>query len=240
MNEGEKKEIYDDIVFDYAAIKTNNFIVKHEEPGFWKEIGDVTGQDVLDLACGSGHNTRKLKQNGANVAIGVDISEEMIKEGRNIEKQQPLGIDYYVGDASNIVNYGKFDIVTAQYLFCYANSKEILSKFCRNIYNNLKPGGRLLSTTCLLDESCKLVDMSAGYKIVPCPDTNGQTTLCDGGKVIVTLYSSDFKRKCCFPNFLWKPDTVENVLRCTGFSSIKILPVVPGDPRVIISATRMK
>ena len=58
------KEIYDDIVLDYAAAKTNVFKVKHEETKFWKEIGDVKDQTILDLACGSGYFTRQMKEKG--------------------------------------------------------------------------------------------------------------------------------------------------------------------------------
>ena len=43
------------------------------------------------MACGSGYYTRKLKQMGAGDTIGVDISEEMIKEARKIELEEPLG-----------------------------------------------------------------------------------------------------------------------------------------------------
>ena len=79
MSTNSKKEIYDDIVLDYAAaVKTNVFRVKHVETKFWKEIGDVKDQTILDLACGSGDFTRQMKENGANAVVGVDISEEMV------------------------------------------------------------------------------------------------------------------------------------------------------------------
>ena len=49
------KEIYDDLVSGYAAYaNTNIFKTKYEVPEVLKEIGDIKGCKVLDLACGSG------------------------------------------------------------------------------------------------------------------------------------------------------------------------------------------
>ena len=81
------KELYDDIVFDYSATKSNVFKVQYEEPLFFKGVGNIEGQTILDLACGSGYYTRKLKEMGAGKTIGVDISEEMIKEAKKTLKQ---------------------------------------------------------------------------------------------------------------------------------------------------------
>lgn len=232
------KELYDDIVFDYAAVKTNIFKSKYEETEFWKVIGDVTGQEVLDLACGSGYYTRQFKQKGASVVIGVDISGEMIAEAQNCESEEELGIKYYVEDASKYIYDPGFDTVTAQYLFCYAESKQKLSNFCKSVYRNTKTGGRIVTVTTVLDDACNLEDMRLGYKFIPCLDGNATDTLNDGTKVDITLYSEDKKSKCCFPNFLWKPETISTLLYSSGFTSVKVLPVFNGVPVMIIVATR--
>ena len=46
---------------------------------FFRMVGALDGQSVLDLACGFGFYTRLLKQRGAAQVIGVDISPEMIR-----------------------------------------------------------------------------------------------------------------------------------------------------------------
>ena len=240
MSVSNKKQIYDDIVLDYAAAKTNVFKAKYEETEVWKEIGDVTGQVVLDLACGSGYYSRQFKQKGAKCVVGVDISEEMIKEGRNIEKETPLGISYQVEDALKYVGDRGFDTVTALYLFCYAESRETLLDICHNVYNNTSPGGRFISLTTVLDQKSKLVDMSLGYKFVACPVGEDQTSFDDVLKVDCELYSEDMRSKCCFPNFLWKPETIAELLYSAGFSSVNIRPILSGVPVMIICATRNK
>ena len=65
MSLNDRKEIYDDIVFDYAAVKTNVFKSKYEESSFWKALGNIEGISVLDLACGSGYYTRQFKEKHA-------------------------------------------------------------------------------------------------------------------------------------------------------------------------------
>ena len=120
MNCQDKKQIYDDIVLDYAATKTNSFKFNHEEPKFWSVMGDVKDLNIIDFGCGSGYSTRQLKEKGAKDVVGVDISGEMIKQARHDEKENPLGILYRVGDAANYISDRKYDIITATYLFCYA------------------------------------------------------------------------------------------------------------------------
>ena len=169
-----KKQMYDDIVLDYAATKTNSFKSKHEEPKLWSVIGDVKGQTILDFACGSGHFTKQLKERGAKDVVGVDISGEMIKLARQDEKESPLGISYHLGVAVNYNSNRQYDIITATYLFCYAETRKMLEAMCQTMFKNIRPGGRLICVTTILDKTCNLVDMSLGYKMVACPVVDSQ------------------------------------------------------------------
>jgi 2-polyprenyl-3-methyl-5-hydroxy-6-metoxy-1,4-benzoquinol methylase len=42
-------------------------------------VGDLTGKSVVDVACGDGYFTRKLRRAGAARVLGSDISERMIE-----------------------------------------------------------------------------------------------------------------------------------------------------------------
>lgn len=63
-------------------------------------LGDLAGKSVLDLACGSGYFTRLIEAWGADTVVGADISAEMIDIARRRERENPLGIEYHVADAS--------------------------------------------------------------------------------------------------------------------------------------------
>ena len=49
-------------------------------------IGDVAGKSVVDLACGEGFYTRRIRQAGAKRVLGVDLSEGMIELARKQER----------------------------------------------------------------------------------------------------------------------------------------------------------
>jgi 2-polyprenyl-3-methyl-5-hydroxy-6-metoxy-1,4-benzoquinol methylase len=45
----------------------------NSDPVLWQLAGDVRGMDVLDVGCGTGYLSRKLKDRGADVT-GIDLS----------------------------------------------------------------------------------------------------------------------------------------------------------------------
>jgi toxoflavin synthase len=114
---------------------------------FFRMVGVLDGQRVLDLACGDGFYTRRLKQHGAVQVIGVDISPEMIRLAREHEQQEPLGLTYQVGDAVALPQLGPFDLVTAVYLLPYATSKDQMLDMFQRVYDNLAAGGRFIAYT---------------------------------------------------------------------------------------------
>jgi len=240
--EGKTREIYDDIVFDYGAIKSCIYKAKYEEPAFWEALGEISGKNILDLACGSGFYTRSMKLKGANTVVGVDISDPMILEAKRQEEQSTLDIQYYVGDAKaySYKSDACFDVVTAQYLLCYAESKEALKQFCQTAYKNTKSGGgRFLTLNTVLDETKSQLDLSLGYQII-LEHTNAQDdgTAPDGVRAQIILFSADMKSKCSLPIYMWSFSTIKDVLSEVGFKDIEELTPLQSVPCVIISANR--
>lgn len=116
-----------------------------EEFTFLKVLGDITGRSVLDVACGTGLYSRRIKQRGASRVVGLDSSEGMIAYARHVEQQAPLGIEYVVQDAAAAGALGTFEVVTATYLLHYASSVEQMRGMCATLRRSLAPGGRLVS-----------------------------------------------------------------------------------------------
>jgi 2-polyprenyl-3-methyl-5-hydroxy-6-metoxy-1,4-benzoquinol methylase len=86
----------------YRKAKAQPWRSRIESHSFMKRIGDLAGKDVLDVACGEGHYTRKLRQAGAARVVGVDVSARMIELARAQEGAEPLGVEYRVEDARAI------------------------------------------------------------------------------------------------------------------------------------------
>lgn len=93
---------------------------------------------VLDLCCGAGYESMRMKKLGADV-IGLDFSQESIK----IANERNLDIKFVVEDMLNDYSYlGRFDgcVVIAGLIHI---SNEKLSKAFEHIYNVLNNDGFL-------------------------------------------------------------------------------------------------
>jgi len=84
-------------------------------------MGPVTGEDILDLGCGSGHYTRHFLRKGARHITAVDFSSSMISQ---LPKSDVTGI---VGDAAKIRLDEKFSkIICAGLLEFVSAPKAVL------------------------------------------------------------------------------------------------------------------
>eukprot|EP00656_Telonema_subtile_P025580 TRINITY_DN27621_c0_g1_i2.p1 TRINITY_DN27621_c0_g1~~TRINITY_DN27621_c0_g1_i2.p1 ORF type:complete len:239 (-),score=41.89 TRINITY_DN27621_c0_g1_i2:39-755(-) len=208
-------QLYDDIAFDYAAIKTNPFKVRCEEPSFWHALGDVSEQHILDLACGSGHFSRELRKRGAASVTAVDISPEMIAMAEAEETTAPLGnITYHVGSASQYEAVQLVDCVTAQYLFPYAKERAELDQMCGAACAALKPGGRFVCLSTSWFEGAVTKSEGLGY--------SAQGVLGEEGcEVQLTLFGEGGQTRVTFPNYLWSREATEAALLGAGFESVE-------------------
>jgi SAM-dependent methyltransferase len=60
---------------------------------------DLSGQRVLEMACGLGELSRLLASGGASVTA-VDLSANMLGHAKSEDAARPLGIGYLVGDVT--------------------------------------------------------------------------------------------------------------------------------------------
>jgi len=108
------------------------------------------GPRVLDLACGTGHYSRKLLDWGAAYVLGVDVSPEMI-EAANQESSPNTSsgkLEFRVGDALTMGRIvaeddeeDLFDIVTGVWLLNYAEDSTQMTQMWNTISANLSGGG---------------------------------------------------------------------------------------------------
>jgi ubiquinone/menaquinone biosynthesis C-methylase UbiE len=143
----EQTAQYDQIGSKYDAYARTATLKRAESYTFCRMVGDLAGKRVLDLACGFGFYTKLLKQRGAAQVLGIDISPEMVRLACAKEQEDPVGVAYRVGDATELPVLGAFELVTAVYLLNYATSQDQMLGMCRSAYKNLVPGGRFVAYT---------------------------------------------------------------------------------------------
>lgn len=100
------------------------------------EIGD--NDDVLDLGCGVGNLTRKIKEITKGKVVGIDPSEGMIKEA--IEKSRGLDITFEVKSAEEQDYKDCFDVIFCNSSFQWFRDPQ---KAVKNCNAALRKGGRI-------------------------------------------------------------------------------------------------
>ncbi|WP_202319146.1 class I SAM-dependent methyltransferase [Archaeoglobus neptunius] len=100
------------------------------------KIGE--NDDVLDLGCGTGHLTRKIRGLTKGRVVGIDPSEGMI--ARAIEDSRGMNITYKIMSAEEMNYHESFDVIFCNSAFQWFRNPE---RALRNCYKALRRGGRI-------------------------------------------------------------------------------------------------
>jgi SAM-dependent methyltransferase len=77
--------------------------------------------------------------------MGVDLSPMLIRQAKDAEVREPLGIDYRVGDVTTLELERSFDVVTAIHLLHYLQSEAEIEAALRRIHSVLRPNRRFVT-----------------------------------------------------------------------------------------------
>ena len=123
------KEWYqaDDVAQEYDSKRFSRggrLIDGREKRAVVEAIGPVEGENILEIACGTGRFTVMLAERGADI-VGLDISSAMLSQGR--EKARDAGvadrIEFLRGDAARLpFPDDHFDAVFAMRFFHLADT----------------------------------------------------------------------------------------------------------------------
>ena len=105
------------------------------------QAGELTGNTVLDVGCGTGENAFYLAQNGFSV-VGVDLSTRAIVAAKAKAEEGKLKIDFRLANALSLeFESGRFDNIIDSGLFHTFTDNDRIS-FAREIARVLTPNGR--------------------------------------------------------------------------------------------------
>lgn len=101
------------------------------------ELLDVKpGERILDLGCGTGHLTKKIQEEGAEV-VGIDASPDMIAKA----KENYPGLDFRVANGADFNFDEPFDAVFTNATLHWIQDADGVIK---SVYRVVKPSGRFV------------------------------------------------------------------------------------------------
>lgn len=206
---------YDDIADDYVLSKMHPWRTHIECHSLNQAIGDPTGSNVLDLACGDGFHTRHVKRSGAARTVGVDLSQAMIDRANAREALERLGIEFVQADARSLPDLGQFDLVVAAYLLNYARDSQELAQMLGSVARSLKPGGRFVTINAnpFFDFAATPDFRKYGF------DVRSDPGKAEGSPILWSVFLEDGTFE--IENYFLSPATHERVLKECGFRDIR-------------------
>lgn len=139
----DTEKVYDDNAKKWLRLQPSSLSDFTARPALFDACGDVSGRSVLDIGCGEGYCARELKRRGAGDYVGVDLSSQMIAAANAQEQEQPLGIQYHVGNVAEYVTDRQFDLCVAVFLFNYLSTDDMQRVFS-TVYDSLLTGGQFI------------------------------------------------------------------------------------------------
>jgi SAM-dependent methyltransferase len=98
------------------------------------------GDDVLDVACGTGNVALRAAEAGARV-VGLDLTPELFATGRRLAGEAGVEVEWVEGDAEALPFADEsFDVVVSTFGCMFAPRHELAAS---EIGRVLRPGGRL-------------------------------------------------------------------------------------------------
>ncbi len=224
------KAVYDQIAKAYKKSKQLSFRSIIEEYSLFKMAGDVTGLSIIDLACGEGHYTRKLKKAGAVQVTGIDVSSKMIELARLQEEQQPIGCEYRIQDVASMERIGEYDMAVAIYLLNYARTRDELVALLRGVYQQLKPGAQFVGFNDNVANDPVNYNNYRKYGLEKECSPHRE----EGDPIHYHFYSQDGS-VCEFDNYYLSPQTYAEAFREAGFVNFQwmwpsVHPAERGNP----------
>ncbi len=126
---------YYDLIYSWKDYKKEANKIK----SLIKKYKKSDGEELLDVACGTGQHLKCLKSNFS--CTGIDINDEMLK----IAKNNARGVLFKRANIANFNLNKKFDVVLCLFgSIAYLKSYKNLEKALKNLVNHLKRGGVMI------------------------------------------------------------------------------------------------
>ncbi|WP_130806427.1 class I SAM-dependent methyltransferase [Senegalia massiliensis] len=141
--------------------KMGNFVDSIETKCAFELFKPFKGMKVLDIGCGTGNFSIRLKELGCEV-IGIDISDEMLNIARKKAKEKNLDIEFLNMDIYNLeFDNESFDAAFSMAAFEFIKDTK---KAMDEIFRVVKPNGQILVGTINKDSTWGRLYLSEDFQ----------------------------------------------------------------------------
>lgn len=135
---------YDDENFFNKYSKMARSVYGLQGAGEWHELKkmlpELKGRTILDLGCGFGWHCKYAISNGAKEVLGIDSSEKMLEQAREINDDKM--IEYRKASIEELqLKEESFDLVISSLALHYV---EDFQQVCEKVYNGLGDNGHFV------------------------------------------------------------------------------------------------
>jgi ubiquinone/menaquinone biosynthesis C-methylase UbiE len=147
---------------DYGAIAPT---IAHVGERAVRHAGIRAGEDVLDVACGTGNATLPAARAGAR-ATGLDLTPELLAQARALAAAEGLDVEFVEGDAEALpFADAAFDAVLSTFGAMFAPDQAAVA---RELVRVTRPGGRIVLCNWTPEgETGDMIRLVAGYAPPP-------------------------------------------------------------------------
>lgn len=127
--------LYDELMMDAPYEEWVQFVKEklHQYP--------IDGNQLLDLACGTGELSVRFAKQGFSVT-GVDLSSDMLAVAQAKAEEEGVRIPFYEQNMADLEGQGKFNVIG---IFCdslnYLRTEEEVIQTFENVFQHLYSGG---------------------------------------------------------------------------------------------------
>lgn len=183
---------------------------------------------IIDLACGTGVQTRMLKKKSGGKVIGIDNSIDMLNVAINKEEKEQLGIKYVLADCySDITQLPEvsamipLDLVNVVWLICNEENFEKIKNLVSTSFKLLRPGGVMVLVTINPKINIAAKKLTK-YGITIEEDLEGKEV--KDGMIINCVYTINHKfPPLKLPTVLWTTEILHAEFKKVGFSKFEIV-----------------
>ncbi len=143
------KQWYEELYEDFETYNKESYTqsTRSEVDFVEGEIGHDHSKRILDVGCGNGRHALEIARRGY-VVVGIDLSESMLAQGRQIAKAENLNVDLIQSDARELKYQEEFDavIMLCEGAFSLMEEDQMDRLILANNFRALRANGKLILT----------------------------------------------------------------------------------------------